>query len=945
MGAGGSQGDAKRPRDDDEDPQTEGRSTSAGPGQMAASTRRMSTLQVFAAGVTSSMAQMPGAAARVTSFRNLRSDSHRNRIQPANLPDIDRRESMKSYAEVDESSVDEQTRAFLSSVMNKHFIFATMEAPARDPVIAAMKKKQVQQGSVVFDQGDVGDSCYFIRSGTFAVRIDGVEVKKLGANDSFGELALLYQMKRSATITCVLPGELWRMDQTHFRRCMESLSSTATTRALAFFRCDPNFCNVRESEQRILASKCSTQHFTDGEVIMREGEVGEWMFILLSGRAVPSDDRLTEHFDRPGAIIGAVALVYGKRQATGFTAKGNVTCLALAKSSLMGLDDHLNDVLRRCAVKALLHCLPRSPGHRPIFSVLTDDQQHRLIGAAEDGCFEPGEVIACPGDPAQLLVVIDGEVAIVPHLADALEERSSSDGVLLFVNPGTDVRGMAERILTDGMGYGEEPELLNNQPISRYVVSVGRCRLHRISHAAVLKSVGIPLLEAVRVEEIKRVLTDIFLFKNLREDQVERTVRRLEQQTFAAGEIIVQQDDPARHFFLIQRGTICVKIGSSVVRTLGRWDYFGERGLLLQERRSATCQALEECACLVLDADVFFDIVGMFRKELERRMHLQDLNIKMSDLKCKAVVGRGTFGVVRLVHPQSKENTMYALKCVTKMQVVKNNQERAILMEKEVNAQCYHPCIVQFIKTFQDKHNVYFLTEFLGGGDLFVAIRRIGVLTKLQAQFFSGCITLGIEYLHARGIMYRDLKPENVLLDFQGYAKLVDFGCCKKEFRTSTLIGTPEYLAPEVIKGAGYTCVVDWWSLGIMMYEFIVGPLPFGGDCEDNSQIFRAILEAELLFPDTLTDPSANSIIEGLLNRTPQRRLAAGRRGAKEIKEHIYFLGFNWDALAGGFLVPPWKPDQEALMQQWEPPDGDLMNHVSREQFSFPKGMEWARDF
>merc|ERR1719487_385730 len=273
--------------------------------------------------------------------------------------------------------------------------------------------------------------------------------------------------------------------------------------------------------------------------------------------------------------------------------------------------------------------------------------------------------------------------------------------------------------------------------------------------------------------------------------------------------------------------------------------------------RSATCQAVEPCVCLVLDADDFFDIVGMFRKELERRMHLQDLNIKIEDLVCKAVVGRGTFGTVRLVHHKQDDSKMYALKGVKKIEVVKGNQQKSIVMEREVNKQCYHPCIMQFIKTFQDKDNVYFLTEFLGGGDLFYAIREIGFLTKLHTQFFSGSIALALEYLHARGIMYRDLKPENVLLDFNGAAKLVDFGCCKREVRTHTLVGTPDYMAPEVIKQQGYTCVCDWWSLGVMMYEFVVGPLPFGADATDQMSLFKAILKDRLEIPDYMVDEKA----------------------------------------------------------------------------------------
>lgn len=329
-------------------------------------------------------------------------------------------------------------------------------------------------------------------------------------------------------------------------------------------------------------------------------------------------------------------------------------------------------------------------------------------------------------------------------------------------------------------------------------------------------------------------------------------------------------------------------------------------------------------------------------------MYLQDLNITIEDLKCKAVVGRGSFGIVRLVHHKADENKMYALKAVRKMEVVKGNQQKSIVMEREVNKQCYHPCIMQFIKTFQDKDSVYFLTEFLGGGDLFCAVRDIGFLSTLQTQFYSGSIGLALEYLHARGIMYRDLKPENVLLDFHGSAKLVDFGCCKKEVRTNTLVGTPEYMAPEVIRQQGYTCACDWWSLGVMIHEFVVGPLPFGADCEDQMSLFKAICDDKLEFPAYMKDKEdLKSLISSLLERTVARRIGASARGAKDIKEHSYYKDFNWDALGGGFHEPPFQPDTEALMSSWEPPDGDLMKNVgSAWSPNKPsKQMQWAMGF
>jgi len=130
-----------------------------------------------------------------------------------------------------------------------------------------------------------------------------------------------------------------------------------------------------------------------------------------------------------------------------------------------------------------------------------------------------------------------------------------------------------------------------------------------------------------------------------------------------------------------------------------------------------------------------------------------------------------------------------------------------------------------------------------------------------------------------------------------------------------------------------------------MLYEFIVGPQPFGADTEDQVKIFRAILEEPLTFPASIKDEAAVVVIRALLERKPERRMGGSSIGAKEIKESSFYQGFNWDALAGGFFDPPWKPNQQALMTQWEPPDGEVMDHVSKESFGFSKGMEWAKDF
>lgn len=478
-------------------------------------------------------------------------------------------------------------------------------------------------------------------------------------------------------------------------------------------------------------------------------------------------------------------------------------------------------------------------------------------------------------------------------------------------------------------------------------VAASPVRIHRVGHDMVAEAVEEPLglAEVLRLNEIKKVLSDIFLFKNLSDDKIMRVVRSLERRRYAAGEKIVTQGDEAHHFFLIQSGTISVTKDGHQVRTLGRWDYLGERALLLEENRSASCSALDTVICFMLDAKAFKDIVGIFKKELEHRMQLQDVNLTMADLRMQAVVGRGSFGIVKLVYHQKDDSKVYALKCVSKKQAVAQGQQKSIVMEREINAQCYHPCLMQFIKTFQDSKNVYFLTEFLGGGDLFYAIREIGNLSKDQARYYTASIALALEYLHARNIMYRDLKPENILLDFAGNAKMVDFGCCKQCLRTNTLVGTPEYFAPETILGKGYTCAIDWWALGVMAHEFIVGPLPFGRETEDQLDLFREILEAPLSFPKYITDDAALSLVSGLLERTPELRLGASTKGAKEIKEHVYFFGFDWDAIVGRVTPAPYRPNQEKLQQNWEWYKGEPVSMEGDPVHTHEKGMEWASVF
>jgi len=218
---------------------------------------------------------------------------------------------------------------------------------------------------------------------------------------------------------------------------------------------------------------------------------------------------------------------------------------------------------------------------------------------------------------------------------------------------------------------------------------------------------------------------------------------------------------------------------------------------------------------------------------------------------------------------------------------------------------------VRLVRTFKDSFYVYLMTELIEGGELLEALDQLGVLRLPQAQFYLGSMLLALEFLHDRRIVYRDLKAENILLDMTGYIKLIDFGLAKKlhHGHTFTLAGTPHFMAPEQILGKGYNMDADYWSLGVCLYEFMCGDLPFGSQKgADQFTIFRDILQAKVKFPAYLKDEVSKELIRGLLIKRPEKRLGGGFDGAKDIKAHPFFAGYDWDGLLGRRLEPPHVP-------------------------------------
>ncbi|XP_046858995.1 RAC-alpha serine/threonine-protein kinase-like [Xenia sp. Carnegie-2017] len=377
---------------------------------------------------------------------------------------------------------------------------------------------------------------------------------------------------------------------------------------------------------------------------------------------------------------------------------------------------------------------------------------------------------------------------------------------------------------------------------------------------------------------------------------------------------IVSTERPKPHSFFVR----CYQ-WTTIVERLFHVDTNNEREDWLQCIKNVSEKILEKAKSL---PDQAHATAG-------KKMTLEDFTI----LK---VLGKGTFGKVMLAK-QKATNELFALKVLKKEVIVAKDEVFHTLTENRVLQLCKHPFLTELRFSFQTRDRLVFVMEYVNGGELFFHLSKERVFPEERSKFYASEIILAVEYLHEQNVVYRDLKLENLLLDSEGHIKITDFGLCKEEISfgatTKTFCGTPEYLAPEVLEDNDYGRSVDWWGVGIVMYEMMCGRLPFYS--RDHEVLFELILTEDVKFPQRLTD-LAKSVLGGLLEKNPKQRLGGDVSDANQIKKHPFFRDVNWTDVLNKKIKPPYIPtikdsedtsyfDREFTDQpaQLTPPDAD----------------------
>lgn len=282
--------------------------------------------------------------------------------------------------------------------------------------------------------------------------------------------------------------------------------------------------------------------------------------------------------------------------------------------------------------------------------------------------------------------------------------------------------------------------------------------------------------------------------------------------------------------------------------------------------------------------------------------------VTLENFEFLKVLGKGTFGKVILCREKGT-GRLFAIKILKKEVIIQKDEVAHTLTENRVLRSTNHPFLTSLKYSFQTNDRLCFVMEYVNGGELFFHLSRERVFSEERTRFYGAEIISALAYLHSQGIIYRDLKLENLLLDKDGHIKIADFGLCKEDITygrtTKTFCGTPEYLAPEVLEDNDYGRAVDWWGIGVVMYEMMCGRLPFYN--RDHDVLFTLILVEEVKYPRTLS-PEARDLLAGLLIKDPSKRLGGGPDDAQAIMKHAFFSSINWSDLVQKKIPPPFKP-------------------------------------
>ena len=788
----------------------------------------------------------------------------------------------------------DQTEELINLVMNE-IIYITIPKEAK-----------------IYDINDISNYYYIINKGTVNLiknketkKINHVKeeetnfeqknekiLKSLGSWDSFGELSFFSGKKRNEIVLAQDKVELYAIDSESCRELLKRNNEIILKEKYNFLNNISIFESLDKISKYNVAQKLKKKEFPPNTTIISRGENGDKLYIIKEGIVscrigVKEIRKLSnnEYFGENTLLLDEV-----KRGADIITLQKSI-CYELSKDDLKeALSDDFRDVILFCF---FTYCINNNTYMK---TIIIESLIHDIFR-----CFSIKQYIK------------------KEHIySQKSKDESKKNRKRLIVVVSGSIYENNKMLYEKGNIIGEEIFQDYNKDISDQIVAYPDCISLEASIDDLAKVMKIDLNKEKPYNILRNInkLKKCYLFKNLSENTLESIAKNMKKQKYNKGDVIIQEGTSGNTFYLISKGRVIITKEGKTLRVLDTGESLGEKSLLSNDSlRTASAIAEDKVICYVIDKKEF-DIIlkdENTKEYLLKKLALQNTDIKLDDLYYIKFLGKGKFGSVSLVHNQKN---IYAIKAISIKMVEKEKMLwKYFVNERNIMISLDHPFIVKMVKSLRNKKYCFILMEFVNQINLDEHLsnlsRRRSKKNLYETQFYIGSILLMLDYLQKKYIAHRDIKPSNIMIDTNGYLKMIDFGTAKvlKDY-TSTIIGTPHYIAPEILQGKGYSLSCDFWSLGICMYEIFYGIYPFGHSANEVIDIYKEVLKKNLSFPSESSKyQNINAFIRDLLAKKVNERVC----NVSKLKQKPFFENFDFSKLNDFQLEPPYKPEKKDL--------------------------------
>ena len=694
-----------------------------------------------------------------------------------------------------------------------HNFLRALEKQARQEIIKEVSLFFVKSNVEIFKQGEPAGCFYILREGTIDVIINGEKKDILKKGNYFGDTALLYGTNREYTVKTSTDCYVWIMEKKNFKKVVEHiLHITFEDNNLNMGKLNL-FSGLTKDQKIRLTNNIFRETHLENKSIYNKDKVSNCIYVLKDGGVnIKKGEKIVSTVAK-GDYIGTLEVLGNTNRIFDAIPKEKTHLLGIPVYWLQTL--YGNNYRSVVALSIIKSAFNNNPSLKKLNLKFLDE----IFNLFTFKYYEKEKEIIKSGEPKNALIII------------------TIEGELFDASSGNTI---CER---NNLLFGKEIYEEDSSKTSSAI----KCKPYSL--LAIIKSsdikqhfkCSIKMLgeKSSFIEQLKKVN----LFKNFTNAKLENLSKKIKVEKVPNGKNVITQGEEGTRFYIIKKGLVDIFVKDKYIRTMNENEYLGERALFFKEPRSATAKAHGDVEVYFLEKDAFETVIEKNLKDyLKDRLYLQDNTVQLNDLSYYMKLGSGSYGNVSLVK-SNKNKFFYAIKNISCKQILYSQLHLNLELERSILLQIDHPFIVKLVKTMKDKNYIYFLMDYIKGKELFDVIRDIGLLNKFQTQFYGASIMLAVNYLHERKFVYRDIKPENIMVLGNGFIKLIDFGTAKAiNDRTKTIIGTPHYMAPEVILGEGYSFKVDFWSIGICMYEFMCGGVPFGENHEEPMDVYLSVI-------------------------------------------------------------------------------------------------------